>query len=264
MDAAARPRQSGHMRRVAPLAAVVAALGAVAAGCGGGQSEPGSSTPAGAVVAPPSASPEPPAAVPVPQLVVPDGFRARRVPDAGAQVAVPLGWIALTRLDSLFPGTLQTLGGIDRRVVGPIAALGVPDSPLKLLVLGPVRKDGFAATVTLMVADAGRPQPYGAWLREATGALIARSQVRGEVTTSHVTLPVGKGVRMRFLRLSGGAPAASVVYLSRGGGKAYYLALTSRRHEAGLTRAFDTLARSLTTLPGLQPTARVTGQAKTA
>jgi len=253
------------MRRLSPLAAVLAALGAAATGCGGGgQSEPDSSASAPAVVVPAPAPPEPRAVVPVPALVVPDGFRARRVPDAGTQLAVPLGWIALTRLDSLFPGTVQTLGGIDRRVVGPIAALGMPDSPLKLLVLGPVRKDGFAATVTLIVADAGRPQPYGAWLREATGALIARSQVRGEVTTSHVTLPVGRGVRMRFRRLSGGAPAASVVYLSRGGGRAYYLALTSRRHERGLTRAFDTLALSLTMLPGLQPTARVTGQAKTA
>jgi hypothetical protein len=253
------------MTRISALAAVLAALGAVAAGCGGrDEAAPDAASRARAVVVPAPARSAPRAIVPLPALVVPTGFRARRVPDAGAQVAVPLGWIALTRLDSLFPGTLQTLGGIDRRVVGPIAALGVPDSPLKLLVLGPVRKSGFAATVTLMVADAGRPQPYGAWVREATGALIARSQVRGKVATSHVTLPVGKAVRMRFRRLSRGAPAASVVYLSRGGGKAYYLALTSRRHEAGLTRAFDTLARSLTTLPGLQPTARVTGQAKTA
>ena len=254
------------MRRVSPLAAVLAALAAAAAGCGGSGDSADSGPPAEAVA---SAAPAPPAPraiapAPAPALVVPEGFRARRVPEAGAQVAVPLGWIALTRLDSLFPGTAQTLGGIDRRVVGPIAALGVPDSPLKLLVLGPVRKGGFAATVTLMVADAGRPQPYGAWLREATGAVIARSQVRGDVATSRVRLPVGNAVRLRFRRLSGGAPAASVVYLSRGGGKAYYLALTSRRHEAELTRAFDTLARSLTILPGLEPTARVTGQAKTA
>lgn len=253
------------MRRISALAAVLAALGAVAAGCGGrDEAEPDAASSAPAVVAPVPARPAPRVIVPLPALVVPTGFRARRVPDAGAQVAVPLGWIALTRLDSLFPGTVQTLGGIDRRVVGTIAALGVPDSPLKLLVLGPVRKSGFAATVTLMVADAGRPQPYGAWLREATGALIERSQVRGQVTTSHVTLPVGKAVRMHFRRLSRGAPVASVVYLSRGGGKAYYLALTSRRHEAGLTRAFDTLARSLTVMPGLESTARVTGQAKTA
>jgi hypothetical protein len=253
------------MRRVTALAAVLAALGGVAAGCAGrDETAPDSTPPVRAALAPAPAAPAPRVLVPLPELVVPAGFRARRVPDAGAQVAVPLGWIALTRLDSLFPGTVQTLGGIDRRVVGPIAALGVPDSPLKLLVLGPVRKGGFAATVTLMVADAGRPQPYGAWLREATGALIARSQVRGAVTTSHVTLPVGKAVRMRFRRLSRGTPAASVVYLSRGGGKVYYLALTSRRHESGLTRAFDTLARSLTILPGLEPTARVTGQAKTA
>jgi hypothetical protein len=253
------------MRRVSALAAVLAALGAAAAGCGGrGEAGPEPASPVRAVATPQAPPAEPRTIVPLPELVVPEGFRARRVPEAGAQVAVPLGWIALTRLDSLFPGTLQTLGGIDRRVVGPIAALGVPDSPLKLLVLGPVRRSGFAATVTLMVADAGRPQPYGAWVRAATGALIARSQVRGEVTTSHVTLPVGRAVRMRFRRLSGGAPAASVVYLSRGGGKAYYLALTSRRHEVGLTRAFDTLARSLTILPGLQPTARATGQAKTA
>ena len=253
------------MRRVSGLAAVVAAVAAVAAGCGArDDAEPGTASSVRPVAAPETAPRPPSVIVPLPELVVPEGFRARRVPDAGAQVAVPLGWIALTRLDSLFPGTVQTLGGIDRRVVGPIAALGVPDSPLKLLVLGPVRKNGFAATVTLMVADAGRPQPYGAWVREATGALIARSQVRGEVTTSHVTLPVGKAVRMRFRRVSAGAPAASVVYLSRGGGRVYYLALTSRRHEALLTQAFDTLARSLTLLPGLQPTARVTGQAKTA
>jgi hypothetical protein len=253
------------MRRVGPLVAVLAAICAAAAGCGGGGRAESDPAPLVRTVGTLTPAPREPRAVePVAELVVPAGFRARRVPDAGAQLAVPLGWIALTRLDSLVPGTVQTLGGIDRRVVGPIAALGVPDSPLKLVVLGPVRKGGFAATVTLLVADAGRSQPYGAWLRDATGAVIARSEVRGHVTTSRVTLPVGQAVRLRFHRLSGGAPAASVVYLSRGGGHAYYLALTSRRHEAGLTRAFDALARSLTVLPGLQPTARVTGQAKTA
>jgi len=146
------------MRRVSALAAVLAALGAAAAGCGGrGEAGPEPASPVRAVATPQAPPAEPRTIVPLPELVVPEGFRARRVPEAGAQVAVPLGWIALPRLDSLFPGTLQTLGGIDRRVVGPIAALGVPDSPLKLLVLGPVRRSGFAATVTLMVADAGRP-----------------------------------------------------------------------------------------------------------
>ena len=177
------------------------------------------------------------------------------------QFAVPRGWIALTRLDAIFPGTVQTLSGIDRRVIGPLAALGLPDSPLKALVLGPVRDGRFSGLITLVVASAGEPKPFGRWAREASAAVLARLQARGHVASRRLELPVGRGLRLAFRRTSRGIPVASVVYLALGGDKIYYLALTTPRHDATLTGPFDTLAHSLSLLPGAVPVARVTGTA---
>ena len=244
--------------RIVPSVTIAALLAGLAAGCGGSPEEaPAALEPSVFVPAPRVARVVP--AVHEPKLQVPVGFRARRVPEAGAQVAVPAGWIALTRLDAVHPGAVQTLAGIDRRVVGPIGALGVPDSPLKLLVLAPVRDGRFPATITLVVADAGAPQPFGAWARRASAALLSRTQVHGPVSSRHVRLHVGKALRLSYRRVSGGAPAATVAYLALGGGRVYYLALTSRRHEPGFTRAFDTLARSLTTMPGRVGVLGITG-----
>jgi hypothetical protein len=267
MDAVEAARQSSRMRRIVVPGALLAALAAaVATGCGGERAEtavPAEPGPAPVIRAPLQT---PRTAAPAPVLdapVVPVGFRLRRVPDAGTQVAVPRGWIALTRLDSLFPGTRQTLGGIDRRIVGHLAALGVPDSPLKLLVLGPVRKDGFAATVTLVVASSGSVSTFEGWSRRATAELLARTTPSGPVSSRRVTLPVGRGVRLRFHRLVGGRRLATVSYLALGGDKVYYLALTANRHERVLTRDFDRLARSLSLLPGATPVARVAPPART-
>jgi hypothetical protein len=250
------------MGRVAPAAALAALLAATAAGCGGEAREavPADPAPPRASAAPALPAPEA-LEVAEPELVVPRGFRARRAPDGGVQFAVPRGWIALTRLDAIFPGTVETLGGIDRRVVGPLAALGLPDSPLKALVLGPVRGGRFSGLVTLVVAAAGEPKPYERWLRDATAAVLARLQAQGHVASSRLELPVGKGVRLSFRRTSRGTPVSSVVYLALGGEQVYYLVLTTARPDASLAGPFDVLARSLTLLPGATPAARITGTA---
>lgn len=234
----------------------------LAAGCGGAGHDGVRDAATGVVVASlPDPTPPTPRVVqpPVPKLRAPAGFRVRRVPDAGAQLVVPAGWIALTRMDAVFPGTIQTLGNVDPRVVGPLTALGVPDSPLKLLVLAPARAGRFAATVTLVVTSSGDAPAFPVWARQAKAALLARSQVRGPVSSSLVRLPVGRSLRLAFHRTSAGERTASVAYLALGGGRVYYLALTARRHEPPLTDAFDTLARSLSVLPGAVPTARATG-----
>jgi len=154
MDACCGTRDTPSMRGFVALAVTAAAV--VLAGCGG-QAARESEPPDGREAAQSSDS----------TVAVTDGFRLRRVPEAGLQLALPRGWIGLARRDAAFPGTMQTLSRIDRSVSGAIAMLAQPDSPLRLLALVPPAAAGqkFAGSVSLVVTAAPPVRRSGAGSR---------------------------------------------------------------------------------------------------
>jgi hypothetical protein len=250
MDTPGLERDCSAMKRVVALVTTLTAL--LAAGCGGaGEVEvvapSGDEAPqAVALRAPAEAAPRS-AAPAAPR--VPAGFRGRRLPEAGLELAVPRGWIALGRRDAVWPGTARTLTRIDRGVAGAIAALGMPDSPLKLLALVPAgsKADRFHGTVSLAVTPvASAPRAFGDWAHRATQAMLAGAQPAGRVETRRVRLPVGDAVRLAYERTRGGARLATVQLAALAGDRMVLLVLTSTPERIGaLERRFDVLARSI-------------------
>jgi hypothetical protein len=185
---------------------------------------------------------------------VPDGFRLRRVPEAGLQLALPRGWIGLARRDAAFPGTMQTLSRIDRSVSGAIAMLAQPDSPLRLLALVPPAAAGqkFAGSVSLVVTAAPPARAaLGSWKQDVVRALRQDESVRGRVDVRPVRLGVGNGVRISFERLRRGERVATVQIAAVEGDRMTVLVLTTKPARARvLGRTLDRIADSLAGLGG--------------
>jgi hypothetical protein len=225
------------MRGFVALAVTAAAV--VLAGCGG-QAVRESEPPDGREAAQSSVS----------TVVVPDGFRLRRVPEAGLQLALPRGWIGLARRDAAFPGTIQTLSRIDRSVSGAIAMLAQPDSPLRLLAFVPPTAAGqkFAGSVSLVVTAAPPARAaLGSWKKDVVRALRDDETVRGRVDVRPVRLGAGDGVRISFERMRRGERVATVQIAAVEGDRMTLLVLTTnpaRAHALGRTldRIADTLA----------------------
>jgi hypothetical protein len=258
MDTSWLERDCSAMKRVVAVVTSLAALFAV--GCGGaGEVEvapPVAGEAPEAVAMEASAPAAPTSAAPAAQRP-PAGFRLRRLPEAGLQLAVPRGWIALGRRDAVWPGAAQTLTRIDRGVAGAIAALGMRDSPLKLLALVPAESKGgpFHGTVSLVVSPvASAPRRYDDWARHATRALLAGSKPVGRVDTHRVRLPVGDAVRLAYERTRGGARVATVQLAALAGDRMVLLVLTSTPERIGaLARRFDALARTIARLGDTPP-----------
>ena len=185
---------------------------------------------------------------------VPDGFRLRRVPEAGLQLALPRGWIGLARRDAAFPGTMQTLSRIDRSVSGAIAMLAQPDSPLRLLALVPPAAAGqkFAGSVSLVVTAAPPArEALGSWKQDVVHALREDETVRGRVDVRPIRLGVGDGVRISFERLRRGERVATVQIAAVEGDRMTLLVLTTKPARArALGRTLDRIADTLAGLGG--------------
>jgi hypothetical protein len=125
-----------------------------------------------------------------PKPTVPDGYRVRRLTDAGFAIAFPAGWQLLQRRDAAWPGAAQTLSRFDRSLAPYLAALAVPDSPLKLF--------GFdrrlpAARATVLVS-----RGTGAhWARGALRAVRALPGVR-RLTAQRLRIAAGDALLLRY------------------------------------------------------------------
>jgi hypothetical protein len=272
MDFASPEDESAGMRGFVSLVTMLGVL-LVGSGCGGGDSaaEPGdaarSAAPVDAVRLPQTSSGSSGSARPS-ALRTPAGFRMRRVGEAGVQIALPRGWIALARRDAVFPGVAQTLLRVDGGIRPALAALSFPDSPMKLLVLAPSRGGrGFPATVSLVVSGAtGAPTAFAEWAPGVERSLVATARPhRGKVASRRVRLAVGAGLRSEFEQRKSGRRIAVVQYTALAGGQTYIVRLTTTPGRlASVVRDFDRLAPTLASLAGTtaaQPSAPSSGPA---
>jgi hypothetical protein len=85
---------------------------------------------------------------PANEAPVPSGFRLRESRADNVALAFPPGWQALTSVDARFPGVMQMFGQLNRGLGSAVAALSMPDGPLKLLGFDPRTTDGFATTAS--------------------------------------------------------------------------------------------------------------------
>lgn len=175
----------------------------------------------------------PPLAPPGP--TVPDGYRVRRLTDSGFAVAFPPGWQLLQRRDAAWPGAAQTLARFDRSLAPYLAALAMPDSPLKLFGFDRSRP---AARATVLVSRGGGAH----WARAALRGVRALPGVRG-LTQRRLRIAAGDALLLRYDQ---GSLATLQLFVPRG---SQMLTLTLSAPAAG--RRYDALfvavARTLDT-----------------
>jgi hypothetical protein len=102
-----------------------------------------------------------------PPAPIPDGFRLRTVTDAGVALALPARWPALRGNDARRPGTLRMFGAVSSQLGPVVAALAMPDSPLKLLAFDPRFAGGYATTASIVQAAIEDGVPYESWSARA-------------------------------------------------------------------------------------------------
>jgi hypothetical protein len=181
---------------------------------------------------------------------LPSAFRLRRLTESGIRIGVPRGWIALTRRDAASPGAAQTLARIDPGIKGPLVALAVPDSPLRLLVLAPSPRGRSAALSASSSAPARPSRPRTTRGRRLQNGRCCAVRVRaGACRCATCGCRAGR----RCGSPSSERAAASVSPPCRSfavtGGRMVLLQLATGRVRA-LGRTLDAMARTLAPLGG--------------
>jgi hypothetical protein len=194
-------------------------------------------------------APEAPGSVVVYRPPVPDGFRRRTVREAGVSIALPIGWQALAQRDAVFPGAVQILGRVSRGFLGPLLALGSPDSPLKLFAFDRSLWHGRPTTVMVARATYGRTGPYGRWARRTVSALARLDGRRGRHAAARIELPAGPALRATYVTVAGNTV---VHYVLAGGDGLWAITFTTPTPTARLySRTFAKTAASLELAPPL-------------
>jgi hypothetical protein len=244
---------SQQMRRVPAVVALLVVL--PLAGCAGAER---------------AASPEPePAAVdrtaaaqafvasslgkrPNHQAAVPRGFRLRESHSDNVALAFPSGWQALTANDARFPGVMQMFGRLKRGLASAVAALSMPDGPLKLLGFDPRTLDGLPTTASVMIVSVNPDAPYRSWSDEIVRQTRRLPSTDGRIRASKVDHPLGATLRLDYFRRYGqGSRIATVQFFVNRGETGYIV--TFATHPKLMKRYAAQFATSARTLRAADP-----------
>jgi hypothetical protein len=132
------------MRRAAALVAVC--LTALLSGCGGDDGAPSATN-----VETKAAGPG-----------VPAGFTVRVVKDQGFSIALPKQWRSIDAHEALNSETMKRFQRANPQLAGQMQALAQPNSPLKLLAIGPAG-DGFLTNLNVIVTRIPSEVSFEEW-----------------------------------------------------------------------------------------------------
>lgn len=174
---------------------------------------------------------------------VAEGFRVRRVGEARLSLALPRGWMSVTRLDAVHPGASQTLARAYPRLAPFLAGLLLPESPLVLLGF---ERGGTDATISVLVSPVRGGMAYADWARAVERQVRALPTFRAPLRARRVALAAGDAVRLSYLRRTGGRTLATLHYVVVRGERAYAIVYAVPARDAARYRAlFDASARTL-------------------
>ena len=176
------------MRRAAALVAVC--LAALTAGCGG-KDDSLSATNVETTAAGPG---------------VPAGFTVRAVKDEGFSIALPKKWRSLDAKEALSGSTMKSFEKANPSLAGQMRALAQPNSPLKLLAIGPGGGGTFLTNLNVIVTQIPSNLGFDEW----TSAEVSQIQkvpsvkdVKQEETQLQPGQALHLGYRASFNRASG-------------------------------------------------------------
>lgn len=179
---------------------------------------------------------------------LPKGFHLRESREARVGLAFPPGWQALTATDARFPGVMQMFGKLNRGLARSVAALSVPDGPMKLLGFDPRFEDGFATTASVMAVRTDADTRWEEWSRRMRAYVERLPSRRSGIESCRVELPLGDALRLEYLRTYGSASRriATLQYFVAAGDRAYIVTFATlpelkRRYAPLFTASAETL-----------------------
>ncbi|CAN5218278.1 hypothetical protein BH18ACT12_BH18ACT12_24040 [soil metagenome] len=217
------------MRRAAVLALGLALLGA---GCGGKEaSETGTRVETEAAGA-----------------NAPAGFTVRLVKEQGFSLALPKAWQSLDAHEALNSEAMRRFRKINPAVSVQIQALARPNSPIKLLAVGPADRDRFVTNLNVLVTKIPSGLSYEQWSSSEVADLRKAPTIKG-LSQEETRLAAGRALhvayRATFNRESGPFTALIDQYLVKGGSSLYVVTFTTTPRLLGkLEPIFEQAART--------------------
>jgi hypothetical protein len=217
------------MRRAAALVALC--LAALLSGCGGSEGPPSATN-----VETKAAGPG-----------VPAGFTVRVVKDQGFSIALPKKWSSLDAHEALNSATMKRFQKANPGLAGQMQALSQPNSPLKLLAIGP-SGDGFLTNLNVIVTRIPSKIGFEEWT-SAEIKEIEKVPSVDDVQQEETQLQPGQALHLNYLasfnRTGGSFEVHVHQWMVKNAGFLYILTYTtSPAQEPKQRQTFDDSAHS--------------------
>jgi hypothetical protein len=124
-------------------------------------------------------------------------YRPHRVPGYGISLLLPSSWKALDWRDVLTDAELKALARDNPDLVGSIAAMQQPNSPVKFFAFDPTPARGFATNANVVVLPVSAKvtfERYASLLTSEVSSLKGVSRLR----VARARLPAGASVRLSY------------------------------------------------------------------
>lgn len=208
---------------VSRLAALAVCVAALAAGCGGN---------GGHLAA----------------TKVPAGFTVRVVKDQGFSIALPKNWRSLDAHEALSTSQLKRFRKANPQLGSEIRLLASPNSPIKLLAVGPNVRGGFLTNLNVIVTRVPSSISFEKWSKIEFEQIKKVAKVKG-LAREETQLQPGRALhltyRAGFNRASGSHAAYVHQYFVRNGGFLYVLTFSTRpADEPAYRKTFAESART--------------------
>jgi hypothetical protein len=219
------------MRRAAAAAAVLC-VAVLSSGCGGN-----GGTPSAANVETRAAGGG-----------IPAGFTVRAVKDQGFSIALPKKWRSLDAHEALSSGSMKSFEQANPTLATQIQALAQPNSPLKLLAIGPGGHGTFVTNLNVIVTRIPSNLGFDDWTSTEVAEIQKVSTVK-DVNQEKTQLQPGQalhlGYRASFNRSGGSFEVFVHQWMLKDEGFLYILTFTTApAQEPKQRKTFDDSAHT--------------------
>ncbi len=216
------------MRRAAVVALCLTAL---SAGCGGKGGAPSAAN----------------VETRVARAGVPAGFTVRAVRDEGFSIALPKKWRSLDAHEALSSGSMKSFEKANPQLAAQIQTLAQPNSPLKLLAIGP-SGNAFVTNLNVIVTRIPSNLGFDEWTSTEVAEIQKVSTVK-DLTQQKTQLQPGQalhlGYRASFNRSGGSFEVFVHQWMLKDEGFLYILTFTtSPAQEPKQRKTFDDSAHT--------------------
>jgi len=163
-------------------------------------------------------------------LGVAQTYRVHTVAGYGISLSLPSSWKAVDSRHLLTRAQLQATAKDNPELVGALAAISNPNSPVKFFAFDPLATGNFATNANVVVIPIPRAISFDAFQKALVAELTGLSTVSG-LKVTRTTLPAGRAVRASYrLRIATGGRSFQTATLQYGflrGSRGYVVTYTT-------------------------------------